>query len=426
MKFNLLLLFILLFINYLNCEVITEKENSIQFITLPRYNFKHESVSKNFDLNSKDYKESLIVLSFPGIILGVGILILGVIALTIRNLCFGNKKSVDGAETDETFSETGSYASEIDYSAYRREKPSSCIMKFVKSLIFFIILTSAVAIILGFTSDSMISNRIDEFFENLHESASEGRDLIRLIVNSLGSATDEKWRVNSKLFMIQIQLNGALETTENADLIQNNLNSLRVTLFTMGNILAILTCAWAIFSMVNAKAWSFLFLAYLSILCLLVQFLVLGIHVPLSATTNDLCDSIDDFDNPPNWIKSWYHCEDDTKNNIGAELKYVETEMSKILTSLNSYSLNYTHTRYTFSNITDIDFQKLRNNVPVKKRVQFDNSFSEDTITILSSIPKLNDLTSCRYIKNYITDLKLHYCHDLMYVICNIPKIIQN
>ncbi|KAF2077414.1 hypothetical protein CYY_001263 [Polysphondylium violaceum] len=383
---------------------------------LTRYDFNRDKVDPVFDLENSEYVQSLIVLGFPGLFLCIFILLLGVLGLFIRNCvtcgCGKNKKELS-TENTESF-ETSSWA-EFDYRKKPKEYKKKFGLGFIKFLLFIVIITTVVGVILGFASNSVVSDKMDGFFIQMEKTANDAKVTLSFIVKNLAGSTDEGSIVRENIKPFSDALANVTKTTKDARVTEKNLNMLRDTIVIMGYIIAIITCGWAVFGLANGKAWSFMFLSYLSLLCISITFLAMGLHVPLSAATSDLCDSLDQYVEtgvPTVWMNEWFDCQDNSTVNKAFE--YSELEINKLLDMLNKFTLELAGMTFTMTNITKLNINKLRVLVPIDQLDLFDSKFNMHTIDVISSIPKLKHIASCEYVKDFFLTVQDEYCDDII------------
>ncbi|KAM9960592.1 hypothetical protein ACTFIW_009736 [Dictyostelium discoideum] len=386
-------------------------------VTMSRYNFKREKVETEFNLDDSNYKQSLIVLSFPGLLLGIFIMFLGVIALFLRNCitCNGKRNKDEIQDEDETpggDDDNGSIISEYQPS---RDNPTSILLKIVKFFVFIIIITTVVGAILGLASNSKAGKDLDNFFKNMNIMANNARKTSNNLVHVFAGKTDITKTVLSNLLPLTTEMNNMTQTTHRVLVEETNLNNLRESITIMGYIIAIITCAWGIFGVANGKSWSFMFLSYLSLLTISIILLAMGMHIPLSAASSDFCNSLDQYvdnDIKPTWMANWINCDVDVS--ISDAVEFSEGEISKLLKMINLFSSAYTNKTYTKSNLLTLKLDELRAVIPIDQVALFDSKFDGKTIPAILSVPRLKNMAKCQFVKDYFNYTRNNYCDELI------------
>eukprot|EP01132_Coremiostelium_polycephalum_P005556 gene5556-6919_t len=289
---------------------------------------------------------------------------------------------------------------------------------------FLFILTTLVGVILGFTANNSVSKDVDTIFNNLEKTGRDSRDLIKDIVKGLAGATNDGSVIRKTYQPLLVRTDEVYRITRDAKTTERNLNTLRQTILIMGFILGIITCAWGVFSMANEKTWSFIFLAYLSLMAVTLGFICLGLHLSLSAGSSDFCQSLDRYsasggERAEKWMKDWLECKKDEHSE--AIVAYTQTEVTKLLKYLNSFSMMYTNTFYTFENITKFKVNELRGFVAMDDMILFNSKFNEKTVQAITSVPKLNSLVTCQTVINFYEKIRKNYCSD---IVENLNRII--
>ncbi|KAN0011852.1 hypothetical protein ACTFIU_007423 [Dictyostelium citrinum] len=386
-------------------------------VTMSRYNFKRERVESQFNLDDSDYKQSLVVLSFPGLLLSIFIMLLGVIALFLRNCitCNGKRKKEGEIEDeDETpgADDTGSIISEYQPS---RDSPTSILLKIVKFFVFLIIITTVVGAILGLASNSKAGKDLDNFFKNMNIMANNARKTSNNLVHAFAGKTDITKTILSNLLPLTTEMNNMTQSTHRVLVEETNLNHLRESITIMGYIIAIITCAWGIFGVANGKSWSFMFLSYLSLLTISIILLAMGMHIPLSAASSDFCNSLDQYvdnDVKPAWMTKWINC--DTDVSISDAVEFSEGEIGKLLKMINLFSSAYTNKTYTKSNLLTLKLDELRAVIPIDQVALFDSKFDAKTIPVILSVPRLKNMAKCQFVKDYFNYTRNNYCDEVI------------
>ncbi|KAM9999945.1 hypothetical protein ACTFIZ_008426 [Dictyostelium cf. discoideum] len=385
-------------------------------VTMSRYNFKREKVESEFNLDDSDYKQSLVVLSFPGLLLSIFIMFLGVIALFLRNCitCNGKRNKNEIQDEDETpgGDDNGSIISEYQPS---RDNPTSILLKIVKFFVFIIIITTVVGAILGLASNSKAGKDLDNFFKNMNIMANNARKTSNNLIHAFAGKTDITKTVLSNLLPLTTEMNNMTQTTHRVLVEETNLNHLRESITIMGYIIAIITCAWGIFGVANGKSWSFMFLSYLSLLTISIILLAMGMHIPLSAASSDFCNSLDQYidnDIKPTWMTNWINCDADVS--ISDAVEFSEGEITKLLKMINLFSSAYTNKTYTKSNLLTLKLDELRAVIPIDQVALFDSKFDGKTIPAILSVPRLKNMAKCQFVKDYFNYTRNNYCDELI------------
>ncbi|KAK5575832.1 hypothetical protein RB653_006966 [Dictyostelium firmibasis] len=391
-------------------------------VTMSRYNFKREKVDTEFNLDDKDYKQSLVVLSFPGLLLSIFLMLLGVIALFLRNCITCGRRNKSEFEEDETPGadyDTGSIISEYQPS---KDGPTSILLKIVKFFVFLIIVTTVVGAILGLASNAKAGKDLDNFFKNMNIMANNARKTSNNLVHAFAGKTDITKTILSSLLPLTTEMNNMTQTTHRVLVEETNLNHLRESITIMGYIIAIITCAGGIFGVANGKSWSFMFLSYLSLLTISIILLAMAMHIPLSAASSDFCNSLDQYvdnDVKPSWMKKWINCETDVS--ISDAVEFSQGEIDKLLKMINLFSSAYTNKTYTTSNLLTLKLDELRAVIPIDQVSLFDSKFDAKTIPVILSVPRLQNMAKCQFVKDYFNYTRNNYCGE---VIENVNRMV--
>eukprot|EP01133_Synstelium_polycarpum_P014996 gene14996-17732_t len=385
---------------------------------MPRYNFAHHKVSSEFNLKSTDYVQSLIVLALPGLILSVVVLILGIIGMYLRNCVhWGRRSSKSSMDVKEdNISDTNSTA-EFEFQKPKSYKSPFC-LRMVKVLLFVIIIGTLVGVILGFTSNNEVSDEVNGFFSTIEQTTKDAKITIASVMIGLAGTTDNAKTIRKNMESIRNQVDLSYTAASNARRSETNLNMLREIIITMGYIIAIMACVWGVFSVVNAKSWSFMFLSYISLLAISIALLGLGLHMPLSAASSDLCVSLGDYIEsggvPTKWMKTWLNCEQD--DSISEAVAYTNNEIDKMLAILNNFTEPYIHETYTKDNITKLSVPELRAVLPPDVALVFDYKFDANSVTVITSGSKLANIGSCKYVQDAVKGLRKSYCGEIIHL----------
>ncbi|EGC40359.1 hypothetical protein DICPUDRAFT_44582 [Dictyostelium purpureum] len=391
------------------------------FITpsnLNRYNLKREKVEPVFDLDNRDYVESLVVLSFPGVLLSIFIIVLGLVVLFLRNCISIKKKSSKEKQEEKDVKTLGAdFDTSSIISDYQPSKTvsSKWHFKIVKFFVFIIIITTIVGVILGLTSNSTASKDLNGFFSNMELNAKNAKKTGANLVHALAGKTDVSKTVVKNLKPLLDELNNMTISTHQAKVEETNLNLLRQSISIMGYVVAIITCAWGIFGVANGKSWTFMLLCYLSLLSISITLLSMGLHIPLSAASSDLCNSLEDYLDTgisPPWMKKWIDCEPSPA--INKVVTYSQTELDKLVKMINLFSVAYTKKSYTVENIKTLKLDELRAIIPIDQVPLFDSKFDQITIPAILSVPRLENIAECKFVKDYFNYTKNNYCDEII------------
>ncbi|EGG18936.1 cycloartenol synthase [Cavenderia fasciculata] len=399
-------------------------DNFVNPEDMPRYNFQRTKVSKEFDLKNSDYVESLIVLGLPGLILSIAFLFLGIIALFLRNCIHWGKKDprleiLEGKGED--LIDTNSMA-EFEHRPKRYKTPFC--LRLVKFLLFFIILVTLAGVIIGLTSNAQVSKDINGFFIKIEDTSKLAKSVVNTIRTGLAGKTADASLVRKNMNAIGAAVEKAYQDAHKARVSESNLNSLRDTIITLSYIIAVLASAWGVFALVNGMSWSFMFLSYMSLLAIFVSYLSLGIHLPLSAASSDLCNSMSRYIETgatAPWMKTWLDC-DPNNEEVTSAVAFAEAEATKLLDILNRFSSTYMNKTFNMNNLDTYDYQQLRAYIAdPKDDMIFINKFDRTTGRLIQSVGKLRSIATCSYVKDTIVSIEHSYCSGL---VSNINKII--
>ncbi|EFA81208.1 hypothetical protein PPL_06047 [Heterostelium album PN500] len=384
---------------------------------MPRYNLARQKVSSEFNLDNKNYVESLIVLSFPGIITAVVVLIVGCIVMVMRSYISCTKAPKEpelppGVVFDDVATFDTNSMLDFEYKYPKSYKSPAC-LRLVKFFLFLIIVTTLVGAILGLTSNSLVSKEVNGFFSTIEKSTKEARDVVYFVKGGLAGSVDNAGSVVDNLNALVSEVSDAYQSSRKARICESNLNTLRETIITMGYIIAILACGCGVFGVVNGKSWSFMFLTQMALLTICVSLLGLGLHLPLSAGSDDLCSNLNQYVNthqPSVWMSNWLNCTSSPESI--AAVDYAQANVNKLLELLNTYTQEYLQQTYTMENIATLRIAALRAQLPIEVIPQFDALFDKDSIKAITSLPKLIQIagdTSSLYNEYYIVVVVLYY-----------------